>query len=519
MKPKGPDTPSSDRNAMMPYWQMVAALLDGTDAMRAAGEKYLPKFPREKPKDYDFRLNNAKFTNIFGDIVETLSAKPFAKEITVEADKSIQELLENIDGQGSHIHVFAANSFYHGIANGIDWILVDYTKVDYTNNIPGGATRDFERQMGARPYWVHIAAPRVLAAHSEVVAGESVLTHFRFQENVTTRDGYGETDKERVREFNRDVVRNDNGSAISAGMPTWMLWEKTTNDRNESEWVPIDRGVITIGVIPVVPFVSGRRQGGSWRITPPLKSAAFLQIEHFQEENGLKNARTASGFPMLAASGVTPPVGEKGEVLSIETGPNSVLFAPPGGDGQPAGSFSYLQPDPRILQFLSSDIKDTEKQLRELGRQPLTAQSGNITTITAAFAGDKAHTVIEAWAVNYKDTLENALKLTAKWLGKDGTASEPTVQINTDFSLDMKEDSGADSLDKMRTRGEISLKTYWLEYQRRGILNPNFDADAELELILGEIPSDNEDDLTDALPQEQDNEPPGQDTEPQEQAA
>ena len=93
MTEKGPDTPSSDYEAMRPYWAMVTAIMGGTATMRAAGETYLPRFEHESKKCYDTRLAAAKFTNIFGDIVDTLASKPFEQEIGVEKADAVKELL------------------------------------------------------------------------------------------------------------------------------------------------------------------------------------------------------------------------------------------------------------------------------------------------------------------------------------------------------------------------------------------------------------------------------------------
>lgn len=480
---KGPETLSSDIAAMRPYWEMVEAMLGGAPAMRSAGEKYLPKFPNESTPDYDFRRKNAKYTNIFGDIVSTLAAKPFAKEIKIDgASDRLMTLVENIDSMGNHLHVFSGGVFEAGIANAISWILVDYTK-----DIPPGATVAQEEAMGARPYWVHVDADDLIAVYSEIIGGVEVIVHARIEEEAVVRDGYGEREVERIRVLDRVIAYNDRGEPVSAAPATWSLIEeqedKTTKQK---KWVEIGSGPVTIDVIPLVPFIAGRRCGSSWRVRPPLADAAYLQVEHFQQESGLKYAKELTAFPMLAGNGVAPPEGQDGKPIPVPVGPKTVLYAPPSGDGQ-HGEWSFIEPAATSLRFLAEDIKATEAALRELGRQPLTAQSGNITTVTAAFAGDKAHTVIEAWAINFKDTLENALKLTSMWLGEN---DEPTVEMNTDFSLDLKTDDGSSSLIEARKNGDLSQETLWSELQRRGTLGPEFDPEIERQRILDEAPGD-----------------------------
>ncbi len=489
---KTPASTSSDYDKMCPYWDMISAIMNGSAGMRDAGQSYLPKFPNETIDDYNDRLKKAKFTNIFGDIVETLSSKPFEHEIEVEgASSQVDDLFEDINGQGDHIHVFASNMFNAGVSDAITWFMVDYTK-----DVPAGATVAQERALGARPYWVHIPAKNLVAVYSERIGGRDEIVHARILENSVERDGWGEKENERVRVLSREVTYSDQGEALSASSPMWELFEKTEGENGKKEWISIGGGPMTIGRIPLVPFITGKRKGSSWVIRPALEAAAHLQIKHYQYESGLDYAADNTCFPMLAGNGVTPELGEDGTPKQAPVGPKAVLYAPMGPDGD-HGEWSFIEPGAQSLSFVSDHmVKTTEAQIRELGRQPLTAQSGNITTITAAFAGDKAHTVIEAWALNFKDALENGLRLTAEWLN---LSEEPEVQINTDFSLALKEDAGTDAIEKARERGDISQETYWLEMKRRGHLSPNFDPEAERTRLNAEMPGDADDDEDDAL--------------------
>ena len=200
-------TPSLDYEAMAPYWKKVSTVLAGTDAMRETPE-FLPQLPNENDADYKFRRTNAKFTNVFGDILETLSAKPFSKEVQARLNNEdppewAADFSEDVDARGNHLHVFASPLFYNGVADAISWTLVDYTKDVSTN-----ASRAEEKQAGARPYWVRIAANDMIAVESAIIKGKEEFTHVRFRENKIERIGYKETLIERIRVFNREALEN-----------------------------------------------------------------------------------------------------------------------------------------------------------------------------------------------------------------------------------------------------------------------------------------------------------------------
>lgn len=486
MADKDPDNPSADYAAMAPFWMMVTTILAGTDDMRKAGEKYLPKFEAETQRDYDFRRLNAKFTNVYRDIVEGLAAKPFAKELTLAegASAEIKKLAEDVDGRGSSIHVFGSHLFFAGINDAVSWILVDKTQLP-----EGVRSRADEQAIGARPYWVHVPALRMLAVYSAIIDGAETIVHARILEPTTVREGFTEKMVKRVRIFDREVIEAYPGAPLKAGPPTFRLMEEQT-DKNTGvkAWVEIAQGTLGIGVIPLVPFITGRRLEGSWRFVPPMQDAAYLQVEHFQQESKLKHASDATAFPMLSGNGVGPPLGPDGKPAALKVGPKVVLYAPAtnAGSGVVMGSWTFIEPSGSSLTFLSGEVDKTEARMRELGRQPLTAQSGNLTVVTTVFAASKGNSAVQAWCLNLKDALENAEKLTAMWLGE---TVEPEVTVHTDFAIDIESEQAGTVLMAMRTNKDISREALITEAKRRDWLSPEYDAEVDLVKILAETPA------------------------------
>lgn len=466
---------------------MVSDILNGSKAMRDrrvnSVNPYLPKFPEEATADYEYRVTTAKFTNIYRDIVESLAAKPFTKEVKIEegAPELFKTFVEDVDGSGNHLHVFAQNSFFHGINNAIDFIVVDYVKV-----APGSTLAD-ERKMNARPYWVHVPAERMIALYSARIGAKEELVHARIFESGTVQDGYDEQSTNRIRVYNRAPITDEAGTITGYEPATYEVYEqhetKSTGGAKSSSWQLIDSGPLSIGIIPVVPVIMGRRVEGTWRFIPPLQDAAYLQIEHFQQETGLKSIKELTAFPMLVGSGFQPPLNEANEIEPVPTGPRAILYAPPTSEGS-SPDWKFIEPSAQSLKFLAEEVKTTEQQLREIGRQPLTAQTGNLTVVTTAFAGDKANSVIQAWALNMKDALENALKITAMWWNmKDG----PTVQIDTDFDIGLSAEKDPDFLLRMRANNDLSARALADEFKRRNILSAEYDFDEDSERLLEDI--------------------------------
>lgn len=499
-----PDATSSDYDAMKPYWDQVDAILEGAGAIRAAGELYLPQFPNEQTADYTYRRENARFTNIYADIVSNLASKPFAEEVSLKdpAPSQYAALAEDIDGQGNNLNVFASQTFFAGVNYAIDWIFVDYSRVrPRTDGRP--LTLDDQRKQKLRPYWVHVPAKRMLAVYSDVVGGEQLFVHARISENITRREGFNEVCIERVRVLNREPIfavgpEGEITDQIVAYAPaTFEVWEKVTRTvRKGSTWEVVDQGPVTIGVIPIVPFITGRRKDGSWRFIPPMQGVADLQIEHYQQETALKSIKELTAFPMLAGNGVQPALNADGSASPVPVGPRSVLYAPPtSGESASHGEWKFIEPSAESLRFLAEQVDSTEQAMRELGRQPLTATAG-ITVVTAALASQKASSAVQAWAFALKDSLEQSWALTAMYLNDN---LEPEVEVFTDFALESGDEKGPEWLRDMAKRGRLSKPTEWAEAKRRGVLSGDFDPDDEEDLLLAEAPDpDEEQDLIDA---------------------
>lgn len=489
---------SSDYDANAPYWHMVNAILCGAEALRATTSgsvpgphvpyqnlaqlrvrgrsgpvsPYLPQFENESDADYQIRRLNAPLTNIYADISSNLASKPFSKELELDeaTGDDLKKLAENIDGQGNNLHVFAREVFKSGLDKGIHWILVDHT------NVPEGATLADERAMGARPYWVHIPAERMLAVYSVFFGGQEVITHARIYEPVTRRVGYGEQLVRRVRHLDRAEVYDEAGNLIGLGAATWTVYEEITageGSAKKTSWQEVATGIITLGEITLVPYLTGSREGSSWRVTPPLHDLAHMQIEEFQQESNLKTIKEMTAFPMLAGNGVAPATGPDGSEVVVPVGPRGVLFAPPNADGS-HGEWAFIEPSAQSLTFLQSDLEKLRGEMRNLGMQPMA--TANLTVVTTANVSMKAHNAVQAWALGLKDALEQAMKLTCRWLKQD---KEPTVNVYTDFGVDLEGGKELDALLKAESQGVVSKRTVQDEFKRRGVLSDDFDPTEE----------------------------------------
>jgi hypothetical protein len=170
----------------------------------------------------------------------------------------------------------------------------------------------------------------------------------------------------------------------------------------------------------------------------------------------------------------------------LQRGPNAVLWGTPDGAGN-SGSWSYVEPSSQSMTFLAADIAATKQDLRELGRQPLTAQSGNLTTITTAVAAGKAKSALAALVEKLKDCLMQSFYITSLW--EKNKIGEMAINIFDDFDDYNENGKDLETLASARREREISHKTYIQELKNRKVLDQSVTSEDELKELLLEIPS------------------------------
>src|SRR5215207_9464736 len=452
-----PRNPSASYRAQSDAYRLIEAALGGAAHVRRHAETFLPRYAAEAPEEYRRRLASAPWRPEFEDCLRNIAAKPFSKPVSLQGTISskISEIAEDVDTLGNNLHVFAAHTFWMGIAFGLQGILVDHTSQQPAR------TRAEEIASGARPFWVQVPAQNLLALRTEMLGGKTVVTHARIGETVIEPDGaFGERTVDQVRVFEPG---------------RWELWQ--TDSKNQMRLV--DEGRTALSRVPLALFYTGSRLSYGSHPRPPLVDLADMQMELYRALSREDEVLTFAGSPMLTANGMAPP----GRDETIEIGPKRILYAPNNGTG--TTSWDFIQPAADNVRAIGEHIKRIEDDMRRLGLQPLLPRSGDLTATTSALEAAKAHSAVEAWANALQDALEQALLFTAEWLGEKPSAE---VSVHTDFGVDL--DGGADmgQLLKARMAGEITRETYWAEMLRRGKLGPQFDPKVETDILDQEMP-------------------------------
>lgn len=486
---ENPATPGLFHGVMDERWHLINSLIGGTEQMRLEGTKYLPQHGREYDSDYNERLTRSILINYFDLTLSTLSGKPFTEplqfgddvpvEIRGELEQAPAEKSENatkdidlkggwiedIDLEGNHIDQFAARVFRDGVAKGYTHILVDSPEKE-----PGRTyTLKDEQDEGIRPYFVHIPPENVIAANCVRQNGHEILTHMRWYEAGTKRDGFAEVETISIRAMTLMIDPQTGAKKVNV-----ERYEKIPGKSGGSvkSWQKVDAKPTDLDYIPVFTFYSKR--DGFMLSKPPLLDLAYMNVLHYQRYSDHTNALTVATFPILAASGVAPE-----DAGNVTIGPRNVLTLE-----DPNSKYYYVEHAGIALTVSKDNLTDLENQMGLYGASLLRKRPDRETATSRSIEEKNTSSDLQRMALGFKDVLENCLKAMAQigGLGDDGGS----IIIHTDFAFEGGDVVDLQTLQVAYDKRAISRVGFINELKRRGILAEDFHTDEDLKHLIEE---------------------------------
>lgn len=443
------------------HWDLIDDLLGGTIAMRAAGEKWLPKEPKEEETAWQNRLSRSILYGAYANTVDDLVGRPFSKPVTNQGElpEALEEIKNNCDGLGTGLTQFAKELFNKVLNRGLTHVLVDYP---VTKREDGKALNMAEeKSMGARPVFIHITPDQLFDWKFETDAnGKQRLSQIRWTETVSESDGdYGTTEKTRIRVYNTD---------------SWEIHEK--NDAGAYEKVEEGTHTYPDG-IPLATFYVNKT--GQMTALPPLEDLAWENCSHYQSSSDQKNLLRFARFPLLVAKGLSQEEMDEGIVI----GPARMIKCT-----NPDADVKYVEHTGKAIEAGRQDIKDIEERMTVLGLEPLLSRPGNQTATGQSIDEAKSQSSIQAWIKSLEKVLTDLFRMAAKWISLE-VSDDFKVDIYNDFGISVRASQDIDALIKMRQSGELDRETFLREVKRRGLLSENADIEDVINKLETEGPS------------------------------
>ena len=434
-------------------WDLVDALMGGTDTMRGAGEEYLPKYSLENNELYSMRLKTSTLFNAYKKAVETNVGKITARKIQVEGGSTmLQDFIGNVDSTGRSLHDFSKDLLRNAINHGVSFILVDYPKSDQPLTLA-----DVNR---AKPYFVDINAQQLLSIKSKMYNGVEELCYFKYQ-TTSTPDfiGWDSVDDEQIVQI-REYMKNYDTGTI----------EYRVKENREGGWVTSEEGIMEgLDFIPVIPLYGNRTS--FFLGEPLLNDLAELNIRHWQSSSDQQWVLHFARSPVMFGTGIDNR-DENGLPQQINVGPNSVVLT-----DRTDADLKYVEHSGSAIGAGREDLKDIEDQMAVMGLDISVDRTGNMTATGRAIDAASADSILKSVAVQLEEALTTALLLVEVFYG---STTPFTVDVNKEYIpvFDQKE---MGDIWEMYREGLITAGDLLREAKRRNLITPQYQIEGNLD--------------------------------------
>jgi hypothetical protein len=468
--------PDYDVNAAA--WLRARDVFAGEDAVKAGGERYLPKLDSQTADEYVAYKARASFFNATARTVDGFVGLIFRREPTVK-------LPERVSGVAGALRVFAE-----------DVDLLGTSLYTYSKNIVGevltvgraGTLVDWEDEVEQRAYAVRYRAEDILNWRTERVNGRNTLTLVVLKEQVSSGDEFEAEEVEQLRVLKLVESRGSSAESKAQWQYVVEIWrQKVLADghrarRRKVEWEKVEsRTPLRLGKpLPLIPFVFHGPRHSLPRVDKlPLADIIAVNLDHYRLDADYKHGLHFTALPTAWVSGF-----DKGSELRI--GSSTAWVAESQGaaagflefTGQGLTTFERaMDRDERLMAVLGTRTLEAQKRVGETAEAIELRQSGE-------------NSVLMTLALSVSDSVSQVLRWIYWWNSTEAspeTVSEDLVllQLNTDFSAKGLSSDELTAIVSAWQAGAISRETMFDLFRRGEVLPPGRTDAEESRLTAG----------------------------------
>ena len=156
-------------------------------------------------------------------------------------------------------------------------------------------------------------------------------------------------------------------------------------------------------------------------------------------------------------------------------GPKRWLYAP-----DPQAKFYYVEHSGHAIEAGRKDLLDLEDQMAEYGAEFLKKRPGSQTATARALDSAEATSPLQDMTIRFKHAVDYALWITAQWMRLENGG---TAVISTEFGPEEVNQADLNTLRETRKMRDISRKAYLEELIRRGLLDEEYDIEADATVL------------------------------------
>jgi hypothetical protein len=471
---------------MLPAWSRARDVIAGEDAVKAAGEKYLPRLEAQSDQEFaDYRARasffNATARTADGYIGQIFRRAPFIKlpDAGSALGRALKEFNHDADMLGTPLSGYAKNILVEIIAVGRAGTLIDWE---------GGASRTGQGEN--RVYVSTYAAENIINWRVERINGRNIPTLIVLHEasNGAVMDGDDDFEvkaSEQIRVLK--LQRSEVGGQKSEHQCVVEIWRPevlTGRPRNEKpKWKLMEsRTPLRLGKpLPLLPFVfHGPRHSRPEVDKLPLADVIAVNLDHYRLNADFKHGVHFTALPTAWVSGF-----DKASTLRIGSSTAWVSETV----GAAAGFLEFMghglntfekamDRDERLMAVLGSRLLESNKKVGETAEAIELRQTGE-------------HSILSNIATSVSESLSQVLRWAYWWnsteeFPEDITVEQVTMELNTDFSMKGLSAQEIQSIVAAWQAGAISRDTMTDLFRRGEVLPEGRTSEEEGKLIAAQ---------------------------------
>ena len=425
-----------------PRWKKCDDIYQGSFAVKANGETYLPKPSGLEKGEYEAYVKRALFLNATGRTVDGLSGMIINSTHDLKVPDNFDYLKENMDGQNTNSKKAIRLYSEELLKTGKFGIFLDRS-VD-----------------GSGPYLVLYPALTITNWNHDdngdldlVVLMES----YTFQD---PDDSYKITQAIQFREL-----------FMEEGVFHVRLWRKEDPGDSNGKFQIVPNSLVTPSnnsqTIDFIPFYIANLSDDKI----PIEDLCDVNISHYHNSADIEHGRHLTALP-------TPWAAGSGLEGKLSIGSSTFIKM-----GDPSAKIGYLEFTGSGLNALKDGMAEKERQMAILGARLLETQKQTAETAeTARLHKLSDVSILTRVANQIETTLNEILNQIEQWTG----ASDMLFTINSDFIDETISPQEITALLSARIQGEISQETFLSRMKDGGILGDDVTVEDEIDRLKEE---------------------------------
>lgn len=406
-----------------PDWELVRTAVDGERAVKAKGEKFLPKPVGFDQDQYNEYLDRTEFFSATNRTLEGMSGMIFRKppRISGISEAGIDDLVENVTRSGRGLIDFAQEVVNEVLVTGRAGVLVDYPMSDSEQSI----TIAEAQALGLRPFVRMYTAETIINWRTAIVAGKEELVLVVLEEEHEAED---EDEFSHDKEVKYRVLSLEDYDSPSRFYRIRIMTVRTDGSGERVEETEFDDvGMMNGEVIRSIPFsFVGPMSQGAEPQRSPLIDVASTNMSHYRTVADIEWGGHRSALPTFVITGHQRDPAEGPLYLGSD---RALIFS------EPDARAFFLEFTGAGMGVLTSLEQRKRERMAVLGARILQTDRGQVEAFeTTSLNRVGEHSALASLASSVSHALTEKMKLAALWSGvEESIADDIEVELNTDY--------------------------------------------------------------------------------------